>query len=173
MSKFTIKKLPPIKLVDLLKKRKTNLKKFLETYGIVAYSTLQQKCDSLGVSPPSEQEFKENVNSSASSPQEGIVVLDPPSLVKETTGELISVDDLSSVHESLDAIDNNTIKEPQITKVSKKNKEKNPKIDESVVVISLPDENFEKAGPDLGEATSVDDDLDSSISKLSTLKKSK
>jgi|GEM_PF-6291529 len=172
MSKFTIKKLPPIKLVDLLKKRKTNLKQFLETYGIVAYSTLQQKCNSLGVSPPSEQEFKENVKSAISSPQEGVVVLDPPPLVKEATGEFILVDDLGNSHVMHER---NVLREAEEEqpKASKKNKEKSLKIDESVFVVSLPAENFEKTGPDLGEAVSVDDDLDSSVTKLSTLKKTK
>lgn len=172
MSKFTIKKLPPIKLVDLLKKRKTNLKKFLETYGIVAYSTLQQKCNSLGVSPPSEQEFKENVNSSVSSPQEGVVVLDPPPLIKEATGEFILVDDLGNSHIMYEKKSSHELEETQ-KKNSKKNKEKSLKIDESVFVVTLPAENFEKTGPDLGDAVSVDDNLDLSVSKLSTLKKPK
>lgn len=33
--------------------------------------------------------------------------------------------------------------------------------------------NFENSGSELGEQTSVEDDLDSSVSKLSTLKNSK
>lgn len=95
MSRFKIKKLPPIRLVDLLKKRRTNLKSFLTSYGIVSYSTLLQKCSNMGVSAPSEEEFKNTlgVAAEASSPQEGIVVLDPPVLIKELTGEKISVDD--------------------------------------------------------------------------------
>lgn len=95
MSRFKIKKLPPIRLVDLLKKRRTNLKSFLTSYGIVSYSTLLQKCSNMGVSAPSEQEFKNTlgVAAEASSPQEGVVVLDPPVLIKELTGEKISVDD--------------------------------------------------------------------------------
>lgn len=92
MSKFKVKKLPPIKLIDLLKKRKTNLKQFLSSTGITTYVTLEQKCGSLGVSPPNLEEFQEAVGTVVSSPQEGVVVLDPPSLLKET-GEKIQIEE--------------------------------------------------------------------------------
>jgi len=103
MSRFKIKKLPPIRLVDLLKKRRTNLKNFLSSYGVVSYSTLLQKCSNMGVSAPSEKEFKEvlGVAAEASSPQEGIVVLDPPTLLKELTGEKIGVDDVLDFQQQL------------------------------------------------------------------------
>jgi|GEM_PF-2331882 len=91
MSKFTIKKLPPIKLTDLLRKRKTNLKDFLASTGITSYVTLSQKCDKMGVSPPSEEDFQSVAGAPVSSPQEGIVVLDPPALLKDT-GKKIQVD---------------------------------------------------------------------------------
>ena len=81
MSKFSIKKLPPIRLVDLLKKRKTNLKDFLSSSGIFTFVTLKQKCEKMGVSAPAESDFLEAVgNVVTSSPQEGVVVLDPPVL---------------------------------------------------------------------------------------------
>jgi hypothetical protein len=103
MSRFKIKKLPPIRLVDLLKKRRKNLKSFLSSYGIVSYSTLVQKCSSMGVSAPSEEEFKNTLGTAAeaSSPQEGVVVLDPPALIKELTGEKISVDDKNNFEHQL------------------------------------------------------------------------
>jgi hypothetical protein len=91
MSKFTIKKLPPIKLTDLLRKRKTNLKDFLASTGIISYVTLSQKCDKMGVSPPPEEDFQSAAGAPVSSPQEGIVVLDPPALLKDT-GKKIQVD---------------------------------------------------------------------------------
>jgi len=90
MSKFTVKKLPPIRLVDLLRKRKTNLKDFLSSSGIVAYTTLKAKCDSMGVSAPAEEEFKQIVGENISSPQEGVIVLDPPKLLKDS-GEKINI----------------------------------------------------------------------------------
>lgn len=100
MSRFKVKKLPPIRLEDLLKKRRTNLKQFLSSYGIVSYSTLLHKCETMGVSPPSESLFKEILGpaADASSPQEGVVVLDPPKLLKELTGEKILVDESADFH---------------------------------------------------------------------------
>jgi len=92
MSKFKVKKLPPIKLIDLLKKRKTNLKQFLFSSGITTYVTLEHKCNSLGVLVPTIQEFHEASGGIVSSPQEGVVVLDPPLLLKET-GEKIEIEE--------------------------------------------------------------------------------
>lgn len=169
MANFKIKRLPPIRLVDLLKKRKTNLKEFLETYGIVAYSTLIQKCNKMGVSPPDENEFKKIISVSNSSPQEGVVVLDSPLLTKENTGEAIFVDDMGNIH----AMTSSKDPVPSQEKSLKKKEEKKPQIDESIFVMPVEVSNFENSGSELGEQTSVDDDLDSSISKLSTLKNSK
>jgi hypothetical protein len=98
MSKFQIKKLPPIKLTDLLRRRKTNLKTFLKSSGITTYVTLQHKCNSLGVSVPTEEEFGAAVDVVVSSPQEGVVVLDPPVLLKDT-GQTVQVDD--AIHHSI------------------------------------------------------------------------
>jgi hypothetical protein len=96
MSKFSVKKLPPIRLVDLLKKRKTNLKEFINSSGIFTFATLQKKCEKMGVSAPSESNFLEAVgNVIASSPQEGVVVLDPPVLLKDT-GEKVLVDEIKT-----------------------------------------------------------------------------
>ena len=96
MSKFKVKKLPPIRLVDLLKKRKTNLKDFLKFSGIITYVTLEGKCEKMGVSAPTEIEFASAIgNVIVSSPQEGIVVLDSPVLLKDT-GEKVLVDDVKT-----------------------------------------------------------------------------
>lgn len=174
MANFKVKRLPPIKLVDLLKKRKTTLKNFLDVYGIVAYPTLCIKCDSMGVSPPSEEDFKKCLGKTASSPQEGVLVLDPPTLTKELTGEKISVDESNNFHsvevKVVTATGENAILEE---KNSKKNEK--IKIDESVYVTVTKTFDTEISGSSLilGEATSVEDDINSSVSKLSTLKKSK
>lgn len=105
MSKFSIKKLPPIRLVDLLKKRKTNLKDFLSSSGIFTFVTLQQKCEKMGVSAPAESDFLEAVgNVVTSSPQEGVVVLDPPVLLKDT-GEKVLVDEIKTVVPTVNAPD--------------------------------------------------------------------
>lgn len=154
MSKFKIKGLPPIRLVDLLRKKKTDLKQFLSNSGIAAYATLLQKCEKMGVSPPTEEEFKEAIGGSViSSPQEGVVVLDPPDLLTET-GDTTAVDEVKSV-------------------AGPPKKKKKIKIDESIYVTPIAEERYEKSDAEMGDASVIEDDLDSSISKLSTLKKSK
>jgi hypothetical protein len=171
MSKFKIKKLPSIRLADLLRKRKTNLKKFLSSSGIVAYVTLIQKCEKMGVSPPTEEEFKAAVGPVASSPQEGVVVLDPPSLVKDSTGEKIAVDSFLQ-DSSLKKKEETEIQETSLKKSEKKvTPTKKHVIDESVFITKIPEESLEKSAVDLGDASVVEDDLNSSISKLLNLKK--
>ena len=168
MANFKIKRLPQIKLVDLLKKRKTTLKQFLDNYGIVTHSTLITKCDSMGVSPPSEIEFKKIVNVAISSPQEGIVVLDSPALLSENTGELIMVDDMGGVHSLSKKILETASVGQSADEILKKNE--NLKIDESTFITSVETFNIETSTFGLGETTSVEDDIDSSALKLSMLK---
>lgn len=168
MANFKIKRLPQIKLVDLLKKRKITLKQFLGDYGIVTHSTLITKCDSMGVSPPSEIEFKKIVNVAISSPQEGIVVLDSPALLSENTGELIMVDDMGGVHSLSKKILETASVGQSADEILKKNE--NLKIDESTFITSVETFNIETSTFGLGETTSVEDDIDSSALKLSMLK---
>ena len=101
MSNYRIKGLPPIKLKDLLKKRGLSLKDFLKNMGIATYTTLLQQCDSMGVSCPTEAEFKEALGDIVSSPQEGVIVLDPPTLIKDS-GEKIEIDEFSTIPSSFD-----------------------------------------------------------------------
>lgn len=92
MSTFVLKGQPALKLNDLLRKRKTTLKKFITETGITSYGRLQEKCQKLGVSAPTEDEFKTIMPEHVTQQQEGIVVLDPPPLLKETTGQKIEID---------------------------------------------------------------------------------
>jgi hypothetical protein len=141
-----------------LKKRKTNLKSFLNSSGIVAYSTLVQKCEKMGVSPPSEEDFKNLVGDAVSSPQEGVVVLDSPLLVNDK-GDKINVDSFA---------------EPEHASSDKQKKSsKKIAIDESVFVTKVATNAFEKSDANLGDADVQEDSLDSSVTKLSTLKKNK
>ena len=102
MSTFVLKGKPPIKLLDLLKKKKLTLSTFLKDTGVVTYQKLQEKCRSLGVSPPSEEEFKKVIGEPISSPQEGVVVLDPPILTKDS-GQKVDVDNFFSIVEQASA----------------------------------------------------------------------
>jgi hypothetical protein len=76
------KSLSRVALIDLLRRKKTNLERFLNETGIVTYELLLTRCASMGAVPPSEAEFlqaKGNpVMHEVSSPTEGIVVLLPP-----------------------------------------------------------------------------------------------
>jgi hypothetical protein len=70
-----------VTLENLLKKRKKTMEEFMNELGIVSYESLKNKCENMGVQPPSEQEFMNATGNSAlpkySSPAEGIVVLLP------------------------------------------------------------------------------------------------
>ena len=100
MSNYTVRGLPPIKLMDLLRKRRTSLKDFLKNSGIVSYNTLLSMCNNMGVAPPEEEVFKNSIGDNYSSPQEGVIVLDPPRLVKDS-GEKIQVDSFAGFDQLL------------------------------------------------------------------------
>lgn len=107
--KFLLKNTPKLKLGDLLRRRKSNLKQFLHEFGITTYEGLVSRCVRMGVNPPHEDEFKKTLQVSESpilvnNPQEGVVVLEPPPIIKENTGQKIeprqeSLDDLKSVNQ--------------------------------------------------------------------------
>lgn len=76
-----------IKLEDLLRRRKTNLKNFVKERGIVTYQTLEETCARLGVMTPTPESFNLCVPSYVSDPAAGVVVVPPLDVVKESTGE--------------------------------------------------------------------------------------
>jgi len=83
-----------VTLLNVLRRRKSSLKKFLQETGIVTYELLKTRCDSMGVIPPEEDDFLKasgvesaDLPRTVSSPAEGLIVLEPPDLVKENTGE--------------------------------------------------------------------------------------
>ena len=82
------KSISKVSLLDLLRRRKTTLEKFLEETGIVTYDLLVARCASGGMTPPTEEQFlkaKGNpVIHEVSSPTEGIVVVNPPEDIKTT-----------------------------------------------------------------------------------------
>lgn len=73
------KSLSKVSLTDLLRRKRTNLSNFLTETGIVTYDLLLKRCDSIGVLPPTEDQFLKvkgyPVTHEVSSPTEGIVVL--------------------------------------------------------------------------------------------------
>jgi len=91
-----------VALTDVLKRRRTSLKRYLDENGIVTYELLVSRCKSMGFVPPSQELFAEvtgkGVDSAPdiSSPTEGVIVLDPPTIISEKTGEPIETLDASA-----------------------------------------------------------------------------
>lgn len=79
-----------IELKNLLRRRKTNLKDWVNQNGIFTYDLLVERCNRLGVVPPTVEEFNLALpEQEVSSPTEGVVVLPPPPVVLESTGEIV------------------------------------------------------------------------------------
>lgn len=88
-----------VALVDLLRRKRTNLQKFLHDSGIVTYELLIVRCNSMGVLPPSILEFQTarggSILHEISSPTEGIIVLEPPPV--EETKSISSEDETKKI----------------------------------------------------------------------------
>ncbi len=87
-------------LMDILRRKKKTLKDFLTDSGIAAYETLAERCSSMGVTVPDVEMFnlaigkKSEIEFAVSSPTEGIILLEPPPIVEETTGKQENIEDL-------------------------------------------------------------------------------
>lgn len=78
------KSVSKLTLVDLLRRKRKNLTTHLKEAGIVTYERLVRSCASVGLIPPSEDEFRNALGNPptpmVSSPTDGILVLDPPEI---------------------------------------------------------------------------------------------
>jgi len=76
-----------VNLTDILRRRKKSLQQFLDETGIVTYELLKERCRSMGVSPPCEEQFLNVMGRGmpeVSSPAEGVIVILPiENLVQE------------------------------------------------------------------------------------------
>lgn len=113
--KFQKKSISKIALTDLLRRKRTNLAKYLTDNGIFSYELLVTRCASIGVICPTEIQFlkERGIHTlyEISSPTEGIVVLNSDLLHTESealniplldscesnTQNLILQDDISNV----------------------------------------------------------------------------
>jgi len=132
-------------LQDLLRRRRATLKEFIRTSGIATYSTLLQKCEKMGVSPPSEDDFKQSLGNQVSSPQEGIVVLESPELIKDS-GQKISVDeflDHSHQEKEVKIEEQDAVQTQEEVKFSYKNKKNKKAPLETIDSNHYPDENLD------------------------------
>lgn len=88
-----MKNMPRLRLADLLRRRKMTLQQFLNENMISSYGVLTNKCLSMGVQPPPEDEYLRLVGQAlpvvASDQQNGVIVIEiePYDVIKETTGE--------------------------------------------------------------------------------------
>ena len=83
-----LKNLPGLRLTDLLRRKKTTLTKFMNDFGISTYEGLKERCERIGVSTPSKEQFESVMPKHISSPTEGVLVLEPlPEQEKEAAAE--------------------------------------------------------------------------------------
>ena len=82
-----------IKLEDILRRRKSNLKNFLRERGISTYRDLVATCARMGVSAPSLDFFNQEFPERVSVPEEGIVVVAPLDVIHESTGAREDMED--------------------------------------------------------------------------------
>lgn len=114
--KIRINNMPKLRLVDLLKRRKMTLRQLLDEFGITTYEGLLIRCTRMGVLPPDEPEFDDvfTVKHVVNNPTEGIVVLEPPNVIGDATGNVIDVD-AQAEH---DVVDETSVVEQQSGSVS-------------------------------------------------------
>jgi len=78
---------PQLRLADVLRRRRSTLAAFISELGITTYTALEIWCKRMGVSSPSKEEFEVifppevHINS----PQEGVIVLEPPGYASDST----------------------------------------------------------------------------------------
>lgn len=75
-----------IKLEDLLRRRKSSLKDFINERGITTYEELDSTCKRLGVLTPSQKLFLDCIKSYISNPTAGVVIVHPAVVLNENTG---------------------------------------------------------------------------------------
>lgn len=83
---------PKLRLADVLRRRKTTLRAFIDSLGLTTYTALDIMCGRLGVIAPTEVEFNtaRPITERVNSPQEGIIVLEAPPLLDEATGLVVN-----------------------------------------------------------------------------------
>ena len=77
MTYIEIKNKPNLTLENLLRRRKQNLKDFINDAGIQSYSGLVGYCQRLGVKEPTIDVYKKIAKKQVTSQQDGIVILEP------------------------------------------------------------------------------------------------
>jgi len=86
--RIVLKNVPRLRLVDVVRRRRTTLKALVNELGLTTYAGLEIWCARMGMVPPPEADFNLLFLPSArvNSPREGVIVLEAPSIVSESTG---------------------------------------------------------------------------------------
>lgn len=86
--RIVLKNVPRLRLVDVVRRRRTTLKALIDELGLTTYTGLDIWCARMGIVPPPEADFnllfppETRVNS----PREGVIVLEAPPVIAESTG---------------------------------------------------------------------------------------
>lgn len=120
---------PSIKLLDLLRKRRISLKKFISDFGINSFESLRLRCERMGVVPPAESKFNEiKGDEFVNSPTEGILVLEAPKAISEKTGEELvfekEAEELIELEKSSDEFENSSNDSLEFSQQNKNKKQK-------------------------------------------------
>jgi hypothetical protein len=86
---------PRLRLADVIRRRRTTLSALIKEIGLTTYQGLEIWCGRMGISAPTLEEFHVAVPATVprvSSPQEGVIVLEPPPVIDEHTGRQIDPD---------------------------------------------------------------------------------
>jgi len=105
-----------IRLEDLLRRRKSTLDQFMKDRGITTYEGLDSVCKRLGVLTPNQGSFIECVDHYISNPSAGVVVVPPPIVIAESTGnpELDVEDNFEDLQPQISVTDESGEKEVSI-----------------------------------------------------------
>lgn len=82
--RIVLKNQPRLRLVDVIRRRRTTLKTLANELGLTTYSRLETWCDRMGLVPPPEEEFNVTFPTGVNNPQEGVIP--PSSVITEQTG---------------------------------------------------------------------------------------
>lgn len=86
--KITHPSAPNITLENLLRRKKSNLARFIEMSGVTTYELLVERCNRMGVDPPTRSTFEALVPpAKVSSPTEGVIIVSSPEVINSETGE--------------------------------------------------------------------------------------
>lgn len=86
--RIVLKNVPRLRLVDVLRRRRSTLKALVTELGLTTYAGLEIWCARMGMVPPAEADFNLVFPPEAkvNSPREGVIVLEPPPVISEATG---------------------------------------------------------------------------------------